>query len=110
MNLSNGRISMPEETWHGIPRTKIPWYPTINYDKCQSCGKCVEYCMLGTYEFEQKGDKKIPVVKNPYNCVMMCSGCDPICPAGAIQHPSKKVIHEKIQELRKDPSLKLRKN
>ena len=98
---------MPEETWHGIPRSKIPWYPTIDYDKCQSCGKCVEYCKLGTYEFD---DKKRPLVKNPYNCVVMCSGCDPICPAGAIRHPSKKVIREKIQELRKDPALKLKKD
>ena len=103
-------VRMLEETWHGIQSTKIPWYPTIDYDKSQNCGKCVEYCRLGTYEFEQKDNKKRPVVKNPYNCVVMCSGCDSICPAGAIQHPSKKAIREKIQKLRKDHILKLRKN
>ena len=49
---------MSEETWHGIPRNKIPWYPTIDYEKCISCGKCVDYCTLGTYEFEEKDGKK----------------------------------------------------
>lgn len=100
---------MTEENWHGIPRSKIPWYPTIDYDKCQNCGKCVEYCTLGTYEFEEKNGKKKPVVKNPNNCVVMCSGCDSICPAGAIKHPSKKDTREKIRELRKTPELKLKK-
>jgi len=51
---------MSEETWHGIPRNKIPWYPTIDYEKCISCGKCVDYCTLGTYEFEEKDGKKGP--------------------------------------------------
>jgi len=47
-----------EENWHGIPRNKIPWYPSIDYDKCISCGKCVEYCKLGAYEFAEKEGKK----------------------------------------------------
>ena len=68
---------MSEEVWHGIPRSKIPWYPTIDYEKCVSCGKCVDYCKLGTYEFEQKDGKNRPVVKNPNNCVVLCTGCDP---------------------------------
>ena len=106
---SNGEKEMSEETWHGIPRSQILWYPTIDYEKCVSCGKCVDYCKLGTYEFEEKDGKKRSVVKNPHNCVVLCAGCDEICPAGAIQHPSKKAIREEIQELRKDPSLKLRK-
>jgi len=100
---------MSDETWHGIPRNKITWYPTIDYEKCGSCGKCVEYCKLGTYEFEEINGKKRPIVKNPNNCVVLCNGCGAICPAGAIQHPSKKATREKIHELRKDPSLKLRK-
>ena len=25
---------MSEETIHGVPRRMIPWYPTINYEKC----------------------------------------------------------------------------
>jgi len=48
---------MSEETWHGIPRNKIPWYPTIDYEKCFGCGKCVEYCKLRTYVSEEKDGK-----------------------------------------------------
>jgi NAD-dependent dihydropyrimidine dehydrogenase PreA subunit len=91
---------MSEETWHGIPRSKIPWYPTINYEKCVSCGKCVDYCKLRTYAFEKKNGEKLSVVKNPNNCVVLCTGCDNICPAGAIKHPSIKQTQETIKELR----------
>ena len=92
---------MPEETFHGIPRSKIPWYPIIDYEKCVNCGKCVDYCKLGVYEFEEKEGKKISVVKNPANCVVLCTDCDAICPAGAIKHPSKKDTREIIKKLRK---------
>jgi NAD-dependent dihydropyrimidine dehydrogenase PreA subunit len=92
---------MSEETWHGIPRSKIPWYPTINYEKCVSCGKCVDYCKLGTYELEDKNGKQIIVAKNPNNCVVLCNGCDAICPVGAIKHPPKMETREKIRELKK---------
>ena len=104
------RIEMAEIKWHGIPLSKIPWYPSIDYDKCTYCGKCVEYCTLGTYEFQENDGKKRPLVKNPNNCVVLCSGCDSICPAGAITHPSKKEFQKKLKEIRTDPDLKLRKN
>ena len=73
----------------------------IDYEKCVSCGKCVDYCKLGTYALEEKEGKKRPVVKNPYNCVVLCNGCDAICPAGAITHPSKKEAGDLIREMRK---------
>jgi NAD-dependent dihydropyrimidine dehydrogenase PreA subunit len=84
------------------PREKIPWFPTIDYQKCISCGKCVDYCKLGTFEFEEKDGEKRSVVKNPYNCVVLCTGCDGICPAGAITHPSKKDTGNIIRSLRKN--------
>jgi NAD-dependent dihydropyrimidine dehydrogenase PreA subunit len=79
----------------------IQWFPTIDYEKCIGCGKCVEYCTLGAFELEQKEGCKKPVVKNPNNCVVLCTGCDGICPAGAIKHQSKKTTREKIGFLRK---------
>ena len=92
---------MPEETYHGVPRSKIPWYPTIDYEKCINCGKCVDYCHMGVFEFEEKEGKKRSVVKNPNSCVMLCTGCDQICPAGAITHPPKKETREIIKKLQK---------
>jgi len=97
---------MTEQTWHGIPREKIPWHPTIDYEKCVSCGKCINYCTLGTYQFQEEKGKKKPIVSNPNNCVVLCSGCDAICPAGAITHPSKKQTQEIIRNLRKTYPIK----
>jgi NAD-dependent dihydropyrimidine dehydrogenase PreA subunit len=92
---------MTEETYHGVPRNKIPWSPTINYEKCITCGKCVDYCKLGVYEFEEKEGKKRSVVKNPNNCVVFCTGCEEQCPASAIKFPSKKETREVIRKLQK---------
>ncbi len=101
---------MPKEAWHGIPRNKIPWYPMIDYDKCLSCGKCVDYCKLGTFEFEEKEGNMRPIVKHPTHCVVLCTGCDGICPAHAIKHQSKKKTRETIKDLRKKyPLPKVRK-
>lgn len=97
---------MPEETWHGIPRNKIPWYPMINYEKCVSCGKCVDYCTLRTFEFENKNGKKRPIVKNPNNCVVLCTGCDEICSSGAVKHQSKQETRKIIKKLRKIYSIR----
>ena len=97
---------MAEQTWHGIPRDKIPWHPTIDYEKCARCGKCVEYCTLGTYSSAGENGKRKPIVKNPNNCVVLCSGCDSICPEGAISYPSKKHTREIIKVLRKEYPVK----
>ena len=90
---------MPEETYKGITRTLIPWYPTIDYKKCVSCGKCVEYCKLGAYSYEQVDGEKRPVVTKPYNCVVLCKGCQDICPSKAITHPSRKATVDLIRKL-----------
>jgi NAD-dependent dihydropyrimidine dehydrogenase PreA subunit len=91
-----------EETYEGIPRNKIPWHPTIDYEKCISCGKCIQYCTLGVYEVEQNQGKKRPVVKNPTSCVVLCAGCEEICPCDAIAFPSKEETKKIIGKFRID--------
>lgn len=93
---------MAEETWHGIPRNKIPWYPTIDYEKCVTCGKCVEYCHMKVFETQEDEGKQKTIVSTPNGCVVTCTGCDTICPTRAIKHPSKKEFLTKIKELRKE--------
>jgi NAD-dependent dihydropyrimidine dehydrogenase PreA subunit len=93
---------MPERTFHGVPRSKIPWYPTIDYEKCLSCGKCLEYCKHDVYGFEEKQGRRILFVKNADNCIVYCNGCDTICPSGAIIHPSKLETGRIISKLRKE--------
>ncbi len=97
---------MAEDTWHGIPRGKIPWYPTIDHGKCIACGKCVQFCHTKAFETEEKEGKNETVVAKPYNCVVTCTGCDSVCPVGAITHPSKKEFLVKIRELRKEYPIK----
>lgn len=99
---------MSEETWHGIPRSKIPWYPTIDYKKCITCGKCVDFCHVKVFATEEKEGKKRTIVENPNNCIVTCTGCDSICPAGAIKHPSNREFQKKIRALRKNPNFRLR--
>ena len=90
---------MTAETYHGVPRSKIPWGPTIDYGKCVHCGKCVDYCKLDVYEFEEKEGETRSVAKNPNNCVVLCTGREAQCPAGAITHPSKAETRKIIREL-----------
>ncbi len=92
---------MTQETYPGVPRSKIPWGPTIDYGKCVNCGKCVDYCKLGVYELEEKEGEKRSVVRNPNNCVVLCTGCEPQCPARAITHPSKVETRKIIRELQR---------
>ncbi len=78
---SNNKIKI-EDDFLGIPRKEIPWFPLINYEKCDSCKTCVEFCKLGTYTFNEEEDKIY--VSNPYNCVVSCNGCESKCLKGAI--------------------------
>lgn len=95
---------MFKETYHGVPRNKIPWGPKIDYEKCTSCGKCVDYCKLGVYEAEEKNCRKKPIVREPTNCVVFCTGCEEQCPVGAIKFPSKRETRKLIFKLQKTPT------
>ena len=87
------------EKWNGIPREEVPWYPTIDPEKCLSCGVCVNFCSHSTYEMDRATGQ--PVVKNPNNCVVGCSGCKPECPAGAISFPPLTILGELLKKVEK---------
>lgn len=90
---------MSENTWNGIPRNEVPWFPTIDHEKCIQCGQCVAFCSHGTYETNESGQ---PVVKNPYHCVVACSGCKPQCPAEAISFPPLSVLGDLLDQVRNE--------
>jgi ferredoxin len=92
---------MPEESYEGIPRMKIPWDPKIDYTKCTTCGKCVDFCHTIAYRFETQDGKKKTVV-NPNKCIVFCRGCEEICPTGAITLPSLKETQKSIKKLKKN--------
>ncbi len=91
--------NMTENEYEGIPRNKIPWDPRIDYSKCITCGKCVDFCHMNTYTIEEKNGEKKTVVR-PNRCVVFCKGCEDICPAKAISHPSEEKTQEIIDKLK----------
>ena len=54
---------MAETTFMGVPRDQIPWFPTIDYDKCTFCMECDTFCPHHVFE-RREGDRKL-VVANP---------------------------------------------
>ena len=79
-----------------IPREEIPWYPTIDPNKCTGCGTCVDFCHHAVYSTE--GDKA--KVSNPFGCVVGCTGCLSKCPEGAISFPDQKEFIETLRKVR----------
>jgi ferredoxin len=92
---------MAEVTYDGIPRDKIPWDPKINYEKCVTCGKCVDFCHVGALGFEEEDGQKRAVVI-PKRCIVFCRGCEPVCPEGAITHPSEEETLKIIDKLKEE--------
>jgi formate hydrogenlyase subunit 6/NADH:ubiquinone oxidoreductase subunit I len=89
---------MSEDEYERIPRNKISWDPKIDYSKCTTCGKCVDFCHMNALKFEEKNDKKITRV-NPNTCVVFCRGCEDICPSRAISHPDEENIQKILTNL-----------
>ncbi len=59
----------------------VPWFPVIDYDRCTKCGKCVSFCLFGTYSRDDDGRVE---VQNPANCKTNCPACARVCPHAAI--------------------------
>ncbi len=83
--------------WRGIPREEIPWYPTIDAEKCTGCKACIEFCRNDVLEFDEATCKT--AVKNPYNCVVECRTCSRLCPSEAITFPEETRFAEFIKEM-----------
>jgi NAD-dependent dihydropyrimidine dehydrogenase PreA subunit len=73
------------KTWLGIPREEIPWFPTIDPEKCTGCRTCVDFCRNDVLEFDEAVGKT--KVKNPFKCVVECNACAKLCPERAIAFP-----------------------
>lgn len=68
-----------------VPREKIPWYPTIDADRCIHDRECIDFCKNNVFDWDDA--LAVPVVARPYNCVVGCDACAKICPSEAISFP-----------------------
>ena len=87
-----------QPNWHGIPRKDIPWFPTVDENKCIQCGLC--YVTCGRMVFEMDEERRTSVVVEPYRCMVGCTTCGNICPSGAISFPDRGVV-QKIERQHK---------
>ena len=62
----------------------IPWFPVIDYDRCENCKQCLNFCLFGVYELSQ--DEQVQVT-NPTGCKTNCPACARLCPCNAIIFP-----------------------
>ncbi|TCD48296.1 4Fe-4S ferredoxin [Chlorobium sp. N1] len=86
-----------------VPREEIPWYPTIKPELCNGCGDCKVLCKPGVFEAGEPDPTGIHrpklVVRNPYNCLVLCTRCVPICTSGAITLPDKADFEKYVEYL-----------
>jgi NAD-dependent dihydropyrimidine dehydrogenase PreA subunit len=70
----------------GPPGDWVPWFPVIDYDRCQGCQQCFEFCLFGVYTV----DGGTVRVAQPDHCKTACPACARLCPHSAIIFPKYK--------------------
>lgn len=81
-----------------IPRELIPWYPTVNTDACLGDQECINFCKNDVFRWDE--DRNVPIVANPYNCVLGCNACMKTCAAEAITFMTIDELRETMRRLR----------
>jgi len=89
-----------QETYAGVPRRMIGWYPTIDPILCQPSrchSECISACPRNIYEKTQFG---IVIVARPYECTVGDISCSYACPFGAISFPSRSDLKQMLSNAR----------
>ena len=80
-----------------MPREKIPWFPTVNYDACIGDRDCLHFCKNSVFAWNEALGQ--PIVARPNNCVVGCDACAQICPVEAISFPTKETLRTVMRKL-----------
>lgn len=80
-----------------VPREKIPWYPTIDPDRCIHDQECIQFCKNNVFHWNET--LGVPEVAHPYNCVVGCDACAAICPSEAISFPPMEEFKATLRRL-----------
>jgi NAD-dependent dihydropyrimidine dehydrogenase PreA subunit len=78
-----------QNTWQGIPREQVSWFPMLDERLCDGCDKCLEFCSSGVYAKRESG---VVHVVQPLNCVVGCDACARLCPHKAITFPPRAIL------------------
>jgi NAD-dependent dihydropyrimidine dehydrogenase PreA subunit len=95
---------MSDTTFMGVPREKIPWFPVIDYSKCDFCMECDTFCPHQV--FEKRENSPNLVVANPNHCVVFCRACAKTCGPDALSFPNKPDTIALIKRIREEESPK----
>jgi NAD-dependent dihydropyrimidine dehydrogenase PreA subunit len=83
------------------PREEIAWFPIIKPELCNGCGDCKVLCKPGVFELGEPDPAGIHrpklIVAHPYNCLVLCNRCVPICTSGAIILPPKEEFEHFVE-------------
>jgi len=83
-----------------VPREKITWFPTIDYDACLGDRLCYDFCHNDVFVWDEENQR--PIVQNRLNCVVGCDSCAQLCPSEAIKFPSKEELRATLRRLREE--------
>jgi NAD-dependent dihydropyrimidine dehydrogenase PreA subunit len=78
---ADGQVRQIEE------ETRSRWYPVIDYQRCNNCLECLNFCLFGVYSLD--ADNTI-TAEAPDACRPGCPACSRVCPEGAIMFPQHK--------------------
>jgi len=83
--LASGEAAARQlETVRFEPPQRSRWYPVIDYSRCTQCLDCLEFCLFGVYDADDR--ERVQVVE-PDSCRDGCPACSRVCPELAIIFP-----------------------
>ena len=89
---------MSDTIFMGVKRSRIDWSPRIDFDLCNHCMDCDDFCPHHVFI---RTDGKL-VIENPHNCVVFCRACANTCGLDAITFPEKAKTTALIKQMRKE--------